>query len=112
MWSIAALTNLKSPGLELGTRAGDVASGSELQRSPFVFPPTWSLAALCGPHCNTALGTRIYSSRTNYFRDCMPIHQRYVLDGAAANMNQTNQSQVISPRRSKLAFKYHADDSS
>lgn len=36
MWFITAETTLKSPGLQLGTKAADVTSGSEMQRSPFV----------------------------------------------------------------------------
>lgn len=83
-----------------------------MQRSPFVFPPTWSLAALWGPHSNTVVGTHKDSSTTNCFRNCMLTHQRYFPDGAAENMNQTNEAQVISPQRPELVFKYHAGDSS
>lgn len=113
MWFITALTTLEISGIEngMGTKTTDVTSGSEMQRSPFVFPSTWSFAALCDPHFDTALGTRIYSSTTNRFRDCMLTHHRYFLDGADENMNQTNETRVIILQRSpKTVFKYHADD--
>lgn len=77
--------------IEMGTKSKDVTSGSEMQRLPFVSPPTWSFAVLCSLHSNTALGIRILTSTTNRVQDCVLIHQRYVLDGTAENMHQTNE---------------------